>query len=53
MPRGVNEWVGETKVISGIPDHRDAILTESERAANKTMMVCCSGAKSPDLTLDL
>ncbi len=43
----------ETKVISGIPDHRDAILTESERAANKTMMVCCSGAKSPDLTLDL
>ena len=43
----------ETKVISGVPDHRDAILSEAERLANKTMMVCCSGAKSPKLVLDL
>jgi ferredoxin len=43
----------ETKVLDGTPDHRDAILTEAERAGNKTMMVCCSGAKSPKLVLDL
>ena len=37
----------ETRVISGIPDHRDSILTESERKENATMMICCSGSKSP------
>jgi vanillate O-demethylase ferredoxin subunit len=43
----------ETRVIEGVPDHRDVILTDSERAAGKTMMVCCSGSKSPRLVLDL
>jgi ferredoxin-NADP reductase len=43
----------ETKVISGIPDHRDAVLTEAERAANKSMMICSSGSKSDKLVLDL
>ena len=43
----------ETKVISGIPDHRDAILTDAERAANKTVMICCAGSKSDRLVLDL
>ncbi|MGD9919845.1 MAG: 2Fe-2S iron-sulfur cluster-binding protein [Pseudorhodoplanes sp.] len=43
----------ETAVIAGIPDHRDAILTESEKAANKSMMICCSGSKSDRLVLDL
>jgi ferredoxin-NADP reductase len=43
----------ETRVISGIPDHRDTILTESERKENATMMICCSGSKSPRLVLDL
>jgi ferredoxin-NADP reductase len=43
----------ETKVLEGIPDHRDLILTETERASNKTMMICCSGAKSEKLVLDL
>ena len=43
----------ETAVISGTPDHRDNILTEAERVASKTMMVCCSGSKSPRLVLDL
>jgi ferredoxin-NADP reductase len=43
----------ETKVLSGVPDHRDLILTESERQANNTMMICCSGAKTPELVLDL
>jgi hypothetical protein len=40
-------------VISGTPDHRDSILTEEERAACKTMMVCCSGSKGDKLVLDL
>lgn len=43
----------ETTVISGTPDHRDSILSEEEREANATMMVCCSGAKSDRLVLDL
>ena len=40
-------------VIDGLPDHRDVVLSAEERAANKTMMVCCSGAKSDRLVLDL
>jgi vanillate O-demethylase ferredoxin subunit len=43
----------ETKVVEGVPDHRDLILTEDEHASNKTMMICCSGAKSEKLVLDL
>ncbi len=43
----------ETRVIEGIPDHRDLILTEEEQAANRTMMICCSGCKSEKLILDL
>lgn len=43
----------ETKVLEGIPDHRDRILTDAQRLANKTMMICCSGAKSGKLVLDL
>jgi hypothetical protein len=29
------------------------VLTPAERAANNTMMICCSRAKSPELVLDL
>ena len=43
----------EVRVIEGIPDHRDLVLTDAERAANDRMMVCCSGAKSSRLVLDL
>jgi vanillate O-demethylase ferredoxin subunit len=43
----------ETRVISGIPDHRDSILTEQERQENATMMICCGGSKSPRLVLDM
>ena len=38
---------------SRIPDHRDSVLTESERQSNKTMMICCSGSKTDRLVLDL
>jgi vanillate O-demethylase ferredoxin subunit len=43
----------EVRVLEGTPDHRDMVLTESEQAANDRMMVCCSGAKSARLVLDL
>jgi ferredoxin-NADP reductase len=43
----------ETRVISGTPDHRDTILTESERKESATMMICCSGSKTPRLVLDI
>jgi vanillate O-demethylase ferredoxin subunit len=43
----------ETKVLSGTPDHRDSILSAAERDAGTTMMICCSGAKTPTLVLDL
>jgi hypothetical protein len=37
----------------GFPEHRDAILSPAERAANDTMMTCCAGAKTERLMLDL
>lgn len=43
----------ETKVVSGDVDHRDNVLTETERKASTTMMICCSGSKSSRLVLDL
>ena len=43
----------ETKVVSGIPDHRDSVLSAKEKATNKSMMVCVSGCKSSALVLDL
>jgi len=43
----------ETKVLEGVPDHRDLVLTEAEQASGATMMICCSGAKTERLVLDL
>lgn len=43
----------ETVVIAGTPDHRDSVLSQAERVANKTLMVCVSGCKSDTLVLDL
>ncbi len=43
----------EVTVLEGDVDHRDAILSESERAQNSTMMVCCSGSRSQRLVLDI
>jgi tetrachlorobenzoquinone reductase len=42
-----------TRVISGVPDHRDMILSDQQRAGNDVIMICCSGSKSPELVLDL
>jgi|SRR5262245_13628312 tetrachlorobenzoquinone reductase len=43
----------ETRVLDGLPDHRDMILSPQEKAANQTMMICCSGSKTPMLVLDI
>ncbi|TCC64075.1 oxidoreductase [Kribbella pittospori] len=43
----------QTTVLEGVPDHRDSVLDEDERAANDTMMICVSRALSARLVLDL
>jgi ferredoxin len=43
----------ETPVIDGVPDHRDSVLDEDERQANKCMMICVSRSRTPRLVLDL
>lgn len=42
-----------TRVLSGVPEHRDLILTPKERARNDQFTPCCSRSKSPRLVLDL
>lgn len=43
----------QTDVIEGVPDHRDVVLTDSEKASGKVMQICVSRAKSARLVLDL
>jgi len=43
----------ETGVVSGVPDHRDSVLGEDERAAGNSMMICVSRSSTPRLVLDL
>jgi ferredoxin-NADP reductase len=43
----------ETRVLDGTPDHRDSLLSASERAAGRSMMVCVSRARTPRLVLDI
>jgi vanillate O-demethylase ferredoxin subunit len=45
--------VCETRVIDGVPDHRDVILTADEKKKNRTMMVCCSGCVGDRIVLDI
>jgi ferredoxin len=42
-----------TGVISGIPEHRDSVLSEEEQASNTKVMICCAGCKSERLVLDM
>jgi vanillate O-demethylase ferredoxin subunit len=42
-----------TRVLDGVPDHRDTYLTEEEQAANDIFTPCCSRARSGTLVLDL
>lgn len=42
-----------TRVLAGVPDHRDMFLTADEQARNDQFTPCCSRALSASLTLDL
>ncbi|MEU1195272.1 PDR/VanB family oxidoreductase [Streptomyces sp. NPDC005813] len=43
----------ETDVLEGVPDHRDSVLTEAEREAGETMLICVSRCRGKRLVLDL
>jgi len=43
----------ETTILEGVADHRDSLLSEAEREAGETMMICVSRALSDRLVLDI
>ncbi|MEV0557101.1 PDR/VanB family oxidoreductase [Streptomyces sp. NPDC050597] len=43
----------ETDVLEGTPDHRDSVLTDEEREAGETMLICVSRCHGKRLVLDL
>jgi len=42
-----------TRVLDGVPDHRDFVQTDFEKASNERITVCCSRSKSNTLVLDI
>lgn len=42
-----------TRVLAGVPDHRDFVLSDAERAAGDAMTICCSRSKGDRLVLDI
>ncbi|PPA04500.1 oxidoreductase [Pseudomonas sp. MWU12-2312b] len=42
-----------TRIIKGVPDHRDVFLTDDEHSAGDVFTPCCSRSKSEMLVLDL
>ena len=42
-----------TDVVSGMPDHRDLVQTDLEKASNGQMTLCCSRSKTKMLVLDI
>lgn len=42
-----------TGVLEGVPDHRDSVLTEKERAAGRCLMPCVSRCRGERLVLDI
>lgn len=43
----------EVPVLEGQADHRDFVLSDEERASNRSILPCVSRACSPELVLDL
>lgn len=42
-----------TRVLEGVPDHKDVYLTPDEQARNDQFTPCCSRSKTPRLVIDL
>lgn len=42
----------ETVVLDGLPDHRDSLLSEEEKASADVMYVCVSRSRTPRLVLE-
>ena len=43
----------ETRVLEGVPEHRDIVLSAADRERNDVMMICVSRSCTPRLVLDL
>jgi ferredoxin-NADP reductase len=43
----------QVDVLAGTPDHRDSVLSERQKSANKVVIACCSRSKTETLLLDL
>ncbi|MDX3580648.1 cytochrome P450 [Streptomyces europaeiscabiei] len=43
----------ETRVLAGTPEHRDSVLSDEERLAGRTMMICVGRCQGDRLVLDL
>ncbi len=43
----------EQEVLSGIPEHRDFVLSDEERASNESILICCSGSKTDVIELNI
>lgn len=43
----------EVRVLGGAPAHHDLLLSDSEREAGESMLVCVSRSRTPKLILDL
>lgn len=42
-----------TRVVAGVPDHRDVVQTDEEKATNAELTLCCSRSLTPELVIDL
>lgn len=42
-----------TKVLAGVPCHRDSVLSDEQKALNDQMTLCCSRSQTSRLVLDL
>jgi ferredoxin len=42
-----------TRVVDGVPDHRDLVQTAAEKLQNTRIAICCSRARTSELVLDI
>lgn len=42
-----------TRVVEGVPDHRDFCQSDAEKATNAQITLCCSRSKTPILVIDI